>query len=194
MRKNRMMVWLQPGVGLTLACLVACSSGDKKARLGKESWRPDLATPDPDVGTADFQKAFDYKAATHLNRIIYGLLMEYHLLVLNQDDNNLNTSLLQKKLMSLNEVSFKRIEAYAAKKRLVLPSILFSEHQITLDSLKSLSKAAITSGRLSLLKINAAAISNELREAAVNEEQDFKKLISVESYYQQQKLILFNSL
>ncbi|WP_412469299.1 hypothetical protein [Pedobacter sp. KLB.chiD] len=181
------------GVWLLLLCLTACNTADKKSSLEKDSVGGDMAVPNRVGGSETYETKLDEAAADYLKHITQLLLMEYHLLAM-QKGNKPETLPALERLMEINRISFKQIEDYAAKKRVILPSVLLAEEQISIDSLKNLPGAKRLTGRLKLLKINGENLLKTLKLAADNREQDFKILMNEEFTFQQQKKRLVNSL
>ncbi|SDH26768.1 hypothetical protein SAMN05421827_12083 [Pedobacter terrae] len=177
-----------------LLSLMACNSADKKSSLKKDSVGGDMAMPNRVGGSETYETKLDEAAADHLKHITSLLLMEYHLFIMQRKNNSVEASPTLERLIKINRLSFKRIEAYAAEKKVILPSVLLNEQQIGLDSLKALPPAAGLKRHAKLLKVNGAALLKALQLAADNREQDFKSLMNEEFTYQQQKNRLVNSL
>ncbi|MEH3114211.1 hypothetical protein [Pedobacter terrae] len=194
MKNLRKELGIKSGAWLLLVCLMSCNTADKKSSLEKDSVGGDMAVPNRVGGSETYETKLDEAAADYLKQITQLLLMEYHLLVLHKDNKEGKTSPALEQLMKINRISFKRIEDYAAKKRVILPSVLLAEEKISIDSLKALPRANGLKGSLNRLKMNGAKLLKTLKLAADNREQDFKILMNEEFTYQEQKNRMISSL
>jgi len=194
MKNFKKNLCINPAIWLLLVCLLACNRADKKSSLEKDSVAGDMAVTNRIGGSETYETKLDEAAADHLTHITQLLLMEYHLLAPHKDKSRAETSPALQQLLKINRISFKRIEAYAAVKRVILPSVLLDEQQISLDSLKSLSTANSLKRRLNLLKINGTTLLKRLQSAEDNREQGFRTLMNEEFTDQQEKNLMINSL